>query len=91
MPGVYAPDGEEVDVEKYINEWNSRNPSNGKKDYSDQEIKDLFYYLRGNDKPFIIRDFKDYIEPAEDKKGKNEVGIDMPSYFEKGHSSGYIR
>ena len=71
FPGMFAPDGEEVNVEKIIDNWCERNPIGGKKDYTDQEIKDLFYYLRGNDKPFIIREFKDIVEPAEDKVGSN--------------------
>jgi hypothetical protein len=46
------------------------------KEYTDKEIKDLFFFLRGNDKPFIIRDFNEFAEPAEEKSGKNNVGID---------------
>ena len=57
FPGMVAPDGEEVDVERHILDWQDRNPKNGSKSYSDKEIKDLFYYLRGDDKPFIINEY----------------------------------
>lgn len=49
FPGMFAPDGEDVDVEKLIDKWCLKNPAGGSKDYTDQEIKDLFYFLRGND------------------------------------------
>ncbi len=91
FPGVVAPDGEEVDVEKHILQWQEKNPKNGAKNYTDQEIKDMFFFLRGNDKPFLIKEYSEFIEPAEEKTGKSNVGIDMPQYLQNGHESGYIR
>lgn len=78
FPGVFAPDGEEVDAEKYIQEWLLKNTKDSNKNYTDQEIKDLFYYIKGNDKPFIIKEFSHLIEPAESKTGKSNVGLDLP-------------
>lgn len=55
FPGIFAPDGEEVDIDKMISNWSAKNPIGSAKDYTEEEIKDLFHFLRGNDKPFIIR------------------------------------
>lgn len=55
LPGYYAPDGHEVDVDFYIDIWLKENPKeNYKESYTDEEIKNFFFYLRGNDKGFLL-------------------------------------
>lgn len=90
FPGVIAPDGEEPDVDFYVNDALEKSIKNPNKEYSDKELRDFFYFLRGDDKPFIIREFKDIIEPAEELYGKSNVGKDLPKHLQDNHEKGYL-
>lgn len=79
FPGLLAPEGEEVDVQKYIDAFNKRNES--KNEPVENYIKSDWTFKDDNT-PFWLKLYADEIEPSESLEGKNTVGVDMPKHLQ---------
>lgn len=90
FPGFIAPDGEEVNVQEFIDKWMKENPEDAVK--SDQpsieEIKEWDHSFKDENVPFWMRKYQDHFEPTEQLEGENTVGIEMPKYLKKNNGTG---
>lgn len=82
-PGLYAPEGEKVDVENLISIWQQQNPKDTfVETLTDEDICQGIHTSIDN-KPWLFKEYEDVCEPAEEATGKNTVGIQLPQYLNK--------
>ena len=53
-------------------------------------MEKLYGYIIDDDKPFLIDDYKDNCEPAEENIGKNTVAVEMPKYLRKKQGKSFM-
>lgn len=103
MPGFLVPDGQVIDAEKYFEMCQknqaliegSTNPEVTAKELGKiDQSKDAFVtQISGtieawlDNKPFVISDYPDACEEAEELEGTNTVGVDLPKYLNQDKGS----
>lgn len=87
FPGLYAPEGEEVDVQKYIENWFLDHPEGKPTDPVDEFMEKDWCY-KDDYVPFWMKRYEGEFEPTEELSGENNIGVELPKYLKEHQGTG---